>query len=138
MGLYKGFRCIINLIRKRKEEIMNFLTTPQMNLRNPANLPRTLPSLSPKQSSTKQNRFYQDSFSPIRLNARKKHCRQIWTSYGITMISLPFLGDLGQVVLQKLNKFFYNIAICRVQVSIITDSTYCYLTDSYKNGIMSY
>ena len=115
--------------------IENLTNSTHLSLRKPSSKPRNLPPLSTKASTTCSSYNYE---LDMLLNARKRHCRKIWTSYGITMITLPFLGGLGQVELQKLNRFFYNTAICRVQVSIITDSVFCYLTDSYKNNLMSY
>ena len=57
----------------------------------------------------------------MELNANTQYSRRVWTSIGIGMNMLPFLGKLEQLTLQQLNKFWYRAAIGRVQVTIILE-----------------
>ena len=75
-------------------------------------------------------------------NASKERCRLLWVSYGIFINLLPFLYGHQVVCLQSANKFCYDIAVSRVQYSILTE-TKTYFTwptrESQLNGaIVSY
>ena len=52
------------------------------------------------------------------LKTPRNKCKTVWTSYGIAANFIPFLPKTEQVVLQNLNKFYYNIAVSRVQTAI--------------------
>ena len=57
--------------------------------------------------------------------------KKVWTSYGIMMAVLPYLSNQEQINLQALNRFFYEIAVSRVQVSIkLPLPTYLYSNKS--------
>ena len=60
--------------------------------------------------------------SGLLLNADREQSRQVWQSFGIAMVSMPFLTTHEQLALQLLNQFLYKIAVSRVQVTFeITD-----------------
>ena len=48
----------------------------------------------------------------------KGKSRLVWTSFGIAMEYLPFLKTYEQIKMQKLNLFYYTIAISRVQHTV--------------------
>ena len=54
----------------------------------------------------------------FRRNTTKFQARKVWVSFGIFMILLPFMDDCQIVCLQSTNRFCYNIAVSRVQLSI--------------------
>ena len=49
------------------------------------------------------------------MTGSKSQCRKVWTSYGIAMQLFSFLQPREVCQDQLLNRFFYDIAICRVQ-----------------------
>jgi len=44
--------------------------------------------------------------------------QRVWTSYGISMILLPYLNYLDVIYLQSLNTFWYHAAVGRVQTKL--------------------
>ena len=57
----------------------------------------------------------------LQLNATKEFSRKVWVSYGVFIAMLSFLDEFQTVCLQSTNKFCYNIAVSRVQISLSTD-----------------
>ena len=57
--------------------------------------------------------------------------RRVWTSYGIMMDVLPSFTPKELIYLQNINRFFYDIAVSRVQVVIKLPYTF-YFTDSHS------
>ena len=53
------------------------------------------------------------------VTANRGKSRLIWTSYGIIFEVYYNLNKKEQIELQKLNKFFYRIAVGRVQTKIM-------------------
>ena len=47
--------------------------------------------------------------------ATKEQCRRLWTSFGVFVRMLPYLGTMDQTWLQALNQFCYKVAVSRVQ-----------------------
>ena len=50
----------------------------------------------------------------MRLDASRSKCVNIYGSYGVITETLHFLLKNEKIDLQKLNRFFYDIAVCRV------------------------
>ena len=50
----------------------------------------------------------------ISLTATANKCKALWTSFGIFMVTVPYLDKEQATRLQQLNKFTYNIGIGRV------------------------
>ena len=67
----------------------------------------------------------------IQVTGSESNCRKVWTSYGIAMHLLSFLQPREVCQDQLLNRFFYDIAICRVQTRINVIRPQHFLTSFY-------
>ena len=68
---------------------------------------------------TQSKKFFQgkSELFGIALTADLGRCKAVWQSYGIAMAMLPWLGTIEALQPQALNKFWYQIAVSRVQRS---------------------
>ena len=48
----------------------------------------------------------------------KELSQRVWSSYGVTMVLLPFLPALERLQIQLLNQFSYAVLVGRVQTTV--------------------
>ena len=75
-------------------------------------------------------------------SATSQQSKRVWTSYGIFNEVLPNLFPHEQINLQSVNRFFYDIAVSRVQISIEKPTLFfadCeLLQSSMKSQVVAY
>ena len=58
----------------------------------------------------------------------KLKARLVWTSFGISLNLLPYLEASEAIVMQKLNRFSYEILVGRIQIKFCLPQQIVYFT----------
>ena len=66
----------------------------------------------------------------IKEAAEKAKCRRVWTNYATWHYIRKFLGESEMLDLQRINLFFYNIAVSRVQLLFNLPHDYYYFVEA--------